>query len=212
MTDRVKELENLRTRQREKYRYLDKSKIEIGDFTYGEPILRSWARDGEENARCVIGKFCSIGGNVQIILGGNHRNDWITTYPFNQLLPENYGYIKGHPATKGDVIIGNDVWIGSDVKIMSGVHIGDGATIAASAVVAKDVAPYSVVAGNPAVFKKWRYSADYIGQKVKWWDWPLEKIAEAIPFLQSDDTYGLMNLIKGWGDDNAVLQCDHTGA
>ena len=200
--DKVTELENLRARLREKYRYLDKSKIEIGDFTYGEPIIRSWARDGEENARCIIGKFCSIGGNVQIILGGNHRNDWVTTYPFNQLLPENYGYIKGHPATKGDVIIGNDVWIGSDVKILSGVHIGDGATIAASAVVAKDVPAYAVVAGNPAVLKKWRtigLHIDYL-MVAKWWDWPLEKIAGAIPYLQSNDIRGLIKYETEWDE------------
>ena len=202
MNNNVQALERLRTELRIRHRnhYGGNSKIQIGDFTYGEPVIRSWAADGEENARCIIGKFCSIGGNVQIVLGGNHRNDWITTYPFNQLLKPQYGYITGHPSTKGDVIIGNDVWIGSDVKILSGVHIGDGATIAASAVVAKDVPDYAVVAGNPAAFKKWRTNAGFAG-KMKWWDWPLEQIAEAIPYLQSDNVEGLYQLYKGWSNE-----------
>ena len=198
MNNNVQALERLRTELRIRHRnhYNGSTKIQIGDFTYGEPVIRSWAADGEENARCIIGKFCSIGGNVQIVLGGNHRNDWITTYPFNQLLKPQYGYITGHPMTKGDVVIGNDVWIGSDVKILSGVTIGDGATVAASSVVAKDVAPYTVVAGNPARFKKWRTSAMFF-EKMRWWDWPLDRIAEAIPFLQSDDIEGLYKLYKG---------------
>ena len=203
MNNNVQALERLRTELRIRHRnhYNGSTKIQIGDFSYGEPIVRSWASDGEENARCIIGKFCSIGGNVQIILGGNHRNDWISTYPFNQLLKPQYGYITGHPMTKGDVIIGNDVWIGSDVKILSGVRIGDGATIAASAVVTKDVQPYAVVAGNPAVFKKWRHDFyTFSLEKLKWWDWSLEKIAEAIPLLQSNDIRGLLEFDKEWSN------------
>lgn len=79
------------------------------------------------------------------MLGGNHRTDWCSTYPFNALLKENYGYIKGHPSSKGDVTIGNDVWIASGVKIMSGVTIGDGAVLAANALITHDVAPYEIV-------------------------------------------------------------------
>ena len=81
MNSNVQALEMLRSELRKRHRsiYHGSGKIEIGDFTYGDPIICSWAVDGEENARCGIGKFCSIGGNVQILLGGNHRNDWIST-------------------------------------------------------------------------------------------------------------------------------------
>jgi acetyltransferase-like isoleucine patch superfamily enzyme len=42
------------------------------------------------------------------------------------------------------------VWIGFNSIILSGVTIGENAVIGCGSVVTKDVAPYSVVAGNPA--------------------------------------------------------------
>lgn len=48
------------------------------------------------------------------------------------------------------VHIERDVWIGYNATVLSGIRIGRGAVIAASAVVTKDVAPYAIVAGNPA--------------------------------------------------------------
>ena len=64
----------------------------------------------------------------------------------------------------GDTIIGNDVWIGSEAMIMSGVTIGDGAIIGARAVVTKDVEPYTVVGGNPAIVIKKRFNEKEIEQ------------------------------------------------
>ena len=57
---------------------------------------------------------------------------------------------------KGDIVIGDDVWIGCSSQILSGVTIGNGAVIAAGSLVNKDVAPYSIVAGIPAKFIKYR--------------------------------------------------------
>lgn len=188
LSKKVMALERLRNNLRADYgRLYNPAKVEIGDFTYGFPIVRSWGED----AKLRIGKFCSIGEHVQIYLGGNHRTDWITTYPFNVLLKDQYPGIDGEcAATKGDIVIGNDVWIGNDVIILSGVTIGDGAVIGAGSVVTKDVQACDVVAGDPAVQKK------ILWQKVqavgaRWWDWPLEKIAEAIPILMSTNIYAL---------------------
>ena len=93
--------------------------------------------------------------------------------------------ISGHPATKGNVIIGNDVWIGYKATIMSGVTIGDGAVIGACSVVTKDVKPYEIVAGNPAKVIRKRFSDEIIIQllKIAWWNWPIEKIKAEIEFL-----------------------------
>lgn len=175
-----------RTMKGKQWDWADGIRTKVGDFSYAwMPKIKSWG----EGTKCRIGKFCSIAGDVQIFLGGNHRNDWITTYPFNELLPDVYGNIKGHPMSKGDVVIGNDVWIGNNVMIMSGVTIGDGASIGAGAVVTKDVPPYAIAAGVPAVVKKYRFPPRVIKKllKIRWWDWPLDKIAEAVPLLQSEN-------------------------
>ena len=196
--DKVKALEQLRDELREQHKaYGDR--VEIGDFTYGSPIVYTWG----ENTKLKIGKFCSIGAGVKIYLGGNHHNDWCTTYPFNAMpqLRGCWDYIDdGVAATKGDVIIGNDVWIANDVTILSGVTIGDGATIAAGAVVARDVMPYDMVGGNPARALKWKTVPSSVF-KLHWWDWPLEKLAEAVPYLMSNDASALIDFHKRWSDE-----------
>ena len=52
------------------------------------------------------------------------------------------------------ILIKDKVWIGFNVIILKGVTIGEGAVVAAGSVVTKDVSSYTVVAGNPAEFKK----------------------------------------------------------
>lgn len=86
---------------------------------------------------------------------------------------------------KGDTEVGNDVWIGRDVTIMPGVKIGDGAIIAAQSVVTKNVAPYTVVGGNPAIVIKKRYSDKVIEDwlTIKWWDWDSKKISDNLEFI-----------------------------
>ena len=196
MNDKVRALEALRDRLRAQYSGLPPEKAEIGDFTYGFPIIRTWGED----ARLKVGRFCSIGGNVQIYLGGNHHTDWLTTYPFNVLLKDQFPDLDGGgAATKGDVTIGNDVWIANDVTIMSGVTIGDGAVIMNGAVVTKDIPPYSIAGGVPARTKKARMDALSLEvDGIRWWDWPLEKLAEAIPVLMSKESGELATFDRVW--------------
>lgn len=175
--------------------YIANFGFEIGDFTYGFPIIRWWG----ENVKLKIGKFCSIAANVKIFLGGKHRTEWITTYPFTSpevrhiwpnLKKENLPEL---PLTDGDVIIGNDVWLCDDTTIMSGVTIGDGAVIATKAIVTKNVQPYTIMAGNPALPIRKRFSDEEIAMllELKWWNWSTEKINENIVFLCSSDIKGL---------------------
>ena len=198
---RLKQLrESLRElRREEKARFGWDGKVEIGDYTYGTPTVRSWGED----AKLRIGKFCSIGANVKIYLGGNHHTEWITTYPFNAMpmLRGLWSDIDGGvAATKGDVTIGNDVWIADDVTIMSGVTIGDGAVIANGAVVTENIPLYCVAGGVPARPKTWRSAANGV-ISLKWWDWPEEKLAAAARILMSEDEYMLKKFAEEWKDE-----------
>ncbi|MGB1110122.1 MAG: CatB-related O-acetyltransferase [Gammaproteobacteria bacterium] len=171
--------------------------IEVGDYSYyhdfedpasfEKNVLYHFDFIGD---RLVIGKFCSIACGVKFIMnGGNHRTDWFTNYPFPifgegwaQAMPESW-------PNKGDTVIGNDVWIGYEATIMPGVTVGDGAIIASKSVVTSDVAPYSVVGGNPARLIRKRFDDAVIDELlgIKWWDWDPEKITRNVKAICGGD-------------------------
>jgi acetyltransferase-like isoleucine patch superfamily enzyme len=154
------------------------SRISFGRFSYGFENLSIW--QWGEGASLSIGSFCSIAPAVRIFLGGNHRTDWITTFPFGHVYADELGGqdIKGHPATRGDVFIGDDVWIGYGATIMSGIRIGTGAVIAANSNVVKDIQPYEIVGGNPARLIRKRFDDEMIALllELAWWTLPVEII------------------------------------
>ncbi len=125
------------------------STVEFGRFTYG--IERASVIQWGEGSALRIGSFCSLAADITFILGGNHRSEWATTYPFGHIHIEHLRgrEIKGHPATNGDIVIGHDVWIATGATIMSGITVGDGAIIAANAHVVKNIGPYEIWGGKP---------------------------------------------------------------
>ncbi len=156
--------------------------IFIGDYTYYDDataptefeqrnVLFNYPEFGD---KLVIGKFCAIASGTKFIMGAaNHRISSVTTYPFHvfggawqQNTPDHLSQLP----RKGDIVVGNDVWIGRESIIMPGVNIGDGAIVAAYSVVTKDVAPYSVVGGNPARLLKKRFDDTLINLllRLKW--------------------------------------------
>ena len=169
----------------------------VGEYTYGhENIKIEWGDYLQYNKKTndfiipelVIGKFCSIGANIKVYLGGNHRVDWVTTYPFTNM--EFFDKdITGHPCTNGDVYIGNDVWIGSNVTIMSGVSIGDGSIISNNSHVSSNIKPYSINGGNPCSFYYYRFDQEVINKllELKWWNMNIDIINDISPILCSND-------------------------
>lgn len=165
--------------------------IIVGDYTYYDDFEN--VENFEKNVKyhfdfvgdkLIIGKFCMIASDVKFIMNGaNHLTNALTTYPFAIFGHgwENAMEGKQYPQ-KGNINIGNDVWIGYNATIMAGVTIGDGAIIATNATVIKDVAPYTIVGGNPAIEIKKRFSMETIERllKLKWWDWKIEKITRNI--------------------------------
>lgn len=144
-----------------------------------------------------IGKFCSIGSGATFILAGNqgHNISWISTFPFDTNIFPN---AKNAFKRKGDTIIGSDVWIGTEAMIMPGVNIGHGAVIASRAVVTKDVPPYTIVGGNPAKEIKKRFSDEEIEHllNISWWNWNVQTINDALPFINSSNILGLLHFSK----------------
>lgn len=153
--------------------------------------------DRNDVDKLIIGSFCSIGSGASFIMAGNqgHRYDWISSFPFFYMTEQVDGFkeaVDGF-AGAGNTVVGNDVWIGSEAMIMPGVTIGDGAVIGSRALVTKDVAPYTIVGGNPAKSIKKRFSDDEIEMllEIEWWNWEEEVLAEAIPLICTGDVKSL---------------------
>ena len=141
--------------------------------------------------KLVIGKFCSIACGTRFLFNcANHTLNSLSTYTF-PLFYEEWNLEKSNVVSawdnKGDIIIGDDVWIGYEAVIMSGVHVGNGAIIAARAVVTKDVPPYTIVGGTPAREIRKRFDTDVIKRllMLKWWDWPIDKIRQCLPYIMN---------------------------
>lgn len=153
--------------------------VELGDYSY--------VVNDANIIYASIGKFVSIAAMTRIN-PGNHPMHRATQAHFT------YRASSYFPALDDDaeffdwrrsfhVSIGHDVWIGHGAIILPGRHIGVGAVVAAGAVVTKDVAPYTIVGGNPARLIKRRFPervADDL-QRLAWWDWSHEKLRAAVP-------------------------------
>jgi phosphonate metabolism protein (transferase hexapeptide repeat family) len=152
--------------------------VEMADYSY--------VVNDSDIAYAGIGKFCSIAAMTRINPGNHpmhrasqsHFTYRASTYFAGEVdEPEFFAWRRAHRVT-----IGNDVWIGHGAIVLPGRHIGDGAVIAAGAIVTKDVAPYMIVAGNPARVIRPRFATDVAARlrALAWWDWPHERLRAAL--------------------------------
>jgi acetyltransferase-like isoleucine patch superfamily enzyme len=176
--------------------FLYKDRTSIGKYCYGwsgSPKMNFYVGD----TRLIIGSFVSFAPGCEIHVGGEHFTDYVTTYPFSAIFPD----VPMIPCvgSKGDVVIGSDVWIGQNVTILSGVTIGHGAVIGACSVVAKNVEPYTIVAGNPIREIRKRFTEEQTKKllELKWWEWDDEQIDRMIPLLMSSDIQVFIHEAEG---------------
>lgn len=177
--------------------------IIIGDYTYYDDPEDS--ENFERNVlyhfpfigdKLIIGKFCALAKGLKFIMNGaNHQMSGFSTYPFSIF---GQGWERVVPQMsdlpfKGDTVVGHDVWIGYNAVMMPGVTIGDGAIVAAEAIVTRDVPPYTIVGGNPAVPIRQRFPEDVIDRllAVAWWDWDIDKITRNLEIIVGADIEAL---------------------
>jgi acetyltransferase-like isoleucine patch superfamily enzyme/glycosyltransferase involved in cell wall biosynthesis len=139
--------------------FVNFNKVTAGRRSYGGLTLWMFG-SGDESL--TIGNFVSIADDVKFLLGGNHPYQGVSTFPF---LTKYFATLEA--GSKGPIVIKDDVWIGYNSTILSGVTIGQGAIVAAGSVVTKDVAPYSMVGGNPAKLIKHRFAPEVIKKLMK---------------------------------------------
>lgn len=102
----------------------------------------------------IIGNDVIISNNIKIIDSNNHptspkeRRALCESCDFNSEQWA-WSYSQHNP-----VIIEDNVWVGENSRVLKGVTIGRGSIVACCSVVTKDVPPYSIVAGNPAIVVK----------------------------------------------------------
>lgn len=157
--------------------------VTVGDFSYFERQAEAIYAD--------IGRFCSIAANTRIN-ALEHPLERATTHKVSYRPNEYFRYLGLDSAFRERrmgkrVTIGHDVWIGHGAVVMPGVTIGHGAVVGANAVVTRDIPPYEIWAGVPARKLRDRFEPAISARLLAlgWWDWPLERLFEAIPDMQS---------------------------
>jgi acetyltransferase-like isoleucine patch superfamily enzyme len=116
----------------------------IGDWCHVGDSSHIWS-----HASVTIGNHVLVSHGVDIHDTDSHPKDWQERrLDAEGILTGNYR-LPTQTVSK-PVIIEDDVWIGAKATILKGVRVGKGAIIGAGAVVTRDVAPFAIVAGNPA--------------------------------------------------------------
>lgn len=169
--------------------------VDVGDYSYFERHA--------EAIYATIGKFCSIAANTRIN-ALEHPIERVTQHKVSYRPNEYFRYIGVDSAflerRRGKhVTIGHDVWIGHGAVILPGVTVGNGAVVGANAVVSADVPAYRIVAGVPARSVRPRFPSEIAAriEALGWWDWPRERLHEAIPDMQTLSIEAFLNRWEG---------------
>jgi len=168
------------------------AKIEIGTGSRinGPVFVRG-------TGKLTIGNYCAFGHEIRFITS-NHSTGVVA---MQHQLQRQLGVQVLH-AGKKNIRVGNGAWVGDRAMIMAGVEIGNGAVIGAGSVVTKDVAPYSICAGNPArqVGDRFEPNLRDALDATAWWNWDAKQLRRAKKLFEVDltgmEAIAAINFIK----------------
>ncbi|MCM2678951.1 acyltransferase [Echinimonas agarilytica] len=132
------------------------TKVVIGPRTVIDAFVKFKPAGGKGDV--VIGADCVLNSGCVVYTGnGLTIGDGVAVAANTTFAPVNHAFMDKNRTireqrflpSKGGIVIGDDVWIGANCVILDGACISDGAVVGAMSLVRGNVAPYSVVAGNP---------------------------------------------------------------
>lgn len=138
--------------------------ITVGLHSYG--CFDRWRMPGP----MVVERYCSIANTVRSARA-NQPPAAITTHPV--LYERQFNVVDRDMVHAELLTIEDDVWIGHNAVILPGCkRIGRGAIVGAGAIVTRDIAPYTIVAGNPAKVLRARFTPELVEaiEKTRWWE------------------------------------------
>lgn len=156
---------------------------EFGDYAYCDRLA--------DIANTTVGRFANIAAMVRI---GPTDHPWTHAAQHHFLYRSSYYWedAEDDPAffaarAARRTTLGPDCWIGHGAIVKPEVSLRAGAIVASGAVVTKDVEPFMIVAGCPAVPLRARFSPQLIERllELAWWDWDHQRLRAALPDFRS---------------------------
>jgi acetyltransferase-like isoleucine patch superfamily enzyme len=161
-------------------------RIVWGEGSYGVPGVVVF--EGDHKTRLIVGRYCGIASTATFLLGGVHPVDRAALFPFRIRWDLPGARMDGFPDSNGDIVVEDGAWVAHEALVLSGVRIGRGSIVAAGAVVTKDVPPYWIVGGNPAVPIRQRVDDDAVAaiEASRWWERDRDEIVRTIDELNGE--------------------------